>query len=81
MAGLRRALEEPDLGLVERLAHTLKGSASNVGARILAHTTAELEAMARAGNLQGARAQFKTVEDDVSELLVEMEKISRKVTL
>ncbi|MGH9713455.1 MAG: response regulator [Candidatus Acidiferrales bacterium] len=81
MAALRRAVEASDTAAVGRLAHTLKGSASNVGARILAQTTAELESMARAGDLRGAQRQFKTVESEVSKLLVEMEKISRKVTL
>jgi two-component system sensor histidine kinase/response regulator len=79
MAEIRGALDAPDVRLLEQLAHRLKGSSSNLGARLLAQSAAELEMMARAGDLGSARLQFKAVEAEVSKLLVELEAISRKV--
>jgi two-component system sensor histidine kinase/response regulator len=79
MAEIRGALEVPDGHLLEQLAHRLKGASSNLGARLLAQSSAELEMMARAGDLRSARLQINTVEAEVSKLLVELEAISRKV--
>ena len=79
MADIRCALAAPDAPLLEQLAHRLKGSSSNLGARLLAQSAAELEWMARAGDLRSARLYFNTIEAEVSNLLVELEAISRKV--
>ena len=77
---IRGALDTSDARLLEQSAHRLKGSSSNLGARLLAQSASELELMARAGDLRSARLQFKTVEAEVSKLFVELEAISRKVT-
>lgn len=51
MAKLRDAVHEADLRSVERLAHTLRGSALNMGATALASMAEHLERQARAGDL------------------------------
>jgi len=79
MPEIRDALERPDAHQLEQLAHRLKGSSSNLGARLLAQAAAELEMMARAGDVRSARLHFRTVEAEVSKLLVELEAISRRV--
>ena len=77
---IRKALEIPDANALEQLSHRLKGSSSNLGARSLAQSAAELEMMARAGDLRSARLQFNTVEAEARKLCSELEAISRKVT-
>jgi two-component system sensor histidine kinase/response regulator len=79
LAEIRGALAGSDAPLLERLAHTLKGSSSNLGALALPHSAAALEQMAHAGDFRGAGAQFKIVEKDVESLLVELEGILGKV--
>jgi two-component system sensor histidine kinase/response regulator len=79
MPEIREALDRPDAHQLEQLAHRLKGSSSNLGARLLAQAAAELELMARAGDVRSARLHFHTVEAEVSKLLVELEAISRRV--
>lgn len=79
LAEIRGAFGASDARLLERLAHTLKGSASNLGALALPRSAAELEQMARAGDLRAAEGQFKIVESNLKALLVELEAISGKV--
>ncbi len=52
-----------DAPLLRRLAHTLKGSAGNVGAVALARAAAAAERAAREGDLEGARARLSEVGD------------------
>jgi CheY-like chemotaxis protein/HPt (histidine-containing phosphotransfer) domain-containing protein len=52
---LRDALTAKDPDAMARAAHTLKSSSAQVGARRLAALSKELEALGRAGSLQGAR--------------------------
>jgi PAS domain S-box-containing protein len=45
----RAALADPDRTAPERLAHTLRGTAGNIGAKAVAHAAAELEQACKAG--------------------------------
>jgi CheY-like chemotaxis protein len=54
IATLRRALAERDLDAFRRAAHSLKSNSETLGAAGLAAPARELEAMARAGSLDGA---------------------------
>ncbi|HQZ40945.1 MAG TPA: Hpt domain-containing protein [Vicinamibacterales bacterium] len=56
VTALDTALEAGDIGLVERTAHAIKGSAGNIGARTLYAECKRLEDAARAGQLQQVRA-------------------------
>jgi PAS domain S-box-containing protein len=54
IAALRQALAETDLDAFRRAAHSLKSTSESLGAAGLAARARELEAMARAGSLDGA---------------------------
>ena len=79
IAQIREALDASDALLLARLAHTLKGSASNLGAAPLALSAAELEQIARAADFSAAATQFKIVETNAAALLAELEVFSGKV--
>lgn len=58
----RRALDEGlargDASVVARAAHSIKGSAGNIGANEVARLAIELDRRARSGDLSGAREQI-----------------------
>jgi HPt (histidine-containing phosphotransfer) domain-containing protein len=54
IAQLQRAVEQHDLRLLERSAHTLKSSCANVGAMAMSKLCFELEQLGRAAKLEGA---------------------------
>ena len=62
VANIRAALAQNDLATAERLAHTLKGVAANLGANPLSAVGAKLEQAFRGGKL-----------DEVEELIAELE--------
>ena len=62
MAGLGDALEAGHAAEAGRLAHSLKGSAANLGARRLAELCADLEAMGERGTLAGANGLFGAIQ-------------------
>lgn len=67
---LRTGIADGDIGTVSRAAHGIKGSASNVGAGVVAEISGEIEERARSGvwegiagltdQLEGAYAQLRT---------------------
>ncbi len=72
----RRALHDGlaagDAQAVAKAAHGIKGSAGNIGAHVVYRLATELDARARAGNLDGARervdaigAAYAQVEEEV----------------
>ncbi len=62
LAQLRGAAEAGDTQLVERLAHSLKGSAGNLGAREMMELCAQLESEARAGRTADLASRTSTLE-------------------
>lgn len=70
---LREALNQADADGVAKIAHTLKGSAGNLGASRMAHLAAQLEERGRSGNLDGA-------EDLLGELDSEFEKANAELS-
>jgi len=73
---LRVAIAAKDPIAAYAAAHSLKGSASNMGARALAGYCAILEKQARSGNLDGADQLFHSIETELQQtsLLLEAEK-------
>ncbi|MBN8247155.1 MAG: response regulator, partial [Verrucomicrobia bacterium] len=67
---LRSALESRDLAAVKVAAHTLKGSASNVGGRRLAARCAALESAAAQSGLPDDGERLSRIEQAASELKV-----------
>lgn len=53
VGSLRRALEQGDLKLLERTAHTLKSSSANVGALSFSRLCFEIEKLGRASSSEG----------------------------
>lgn len=73
---LRNALAAGDIEELGRSAHSLKGSAGNIGARALHEVCSRLDAQARANDLTGARplvdevsVEFDKVESEIHRLI------------
>jgi two-component system, sensor histidine kinase and response regulator len=64
LAELREAAEAGEPHSVERIAHTLKGSAANMGALRMKALLAELEEIGRSGNLGAAPERISRVEEE-----------------
>jgi histidine phosphotransfer protein HptB len=62
VARLRNAVARGDPAAVREEAHSIKGSAAQMGAAELAAACQILESDARAGSLGDARAQLETIE-------------------
>ncbi len=79
MYEIQNAVRAADLPTLERAAHFLKGSASNLCATGVTQAAAKLEESARSGDSSRSREQFETLEREVGKLLSELETFSRKV--
>jgi HPt (histidine-containing phosphotransfer) domain-containing protein len=79
MYEIQNAIRAADLPVLERAAHSLKGSASNLCATGVTQCAAELEESSRSGNSSRSREQFQALESEVEKLLRELEAFSRKV--
>jgi PAS domain S-box-containing protein len=64
LAALREAVEAGDARSVGRIAHTLKGSSANMGARRMWSVSAQLEGMGGAGELGGAGERISCLEEE-----------------
>ena len=80
MADIQKALEERDGHLLARLAHTLKGSASNLGAVSVPEIARKLEEQARTQNWEGAAELVGSLQSEVERLRPELESLCRKAT-
>jgi two-component system sensor histidine kinase/response regulator len=76
---IRQALQANDAPLLERLAHTLKGSSANIGATGVCQAALALELQARSGDLAKAREQVEVLEATLVHLRAELEAWSRQV--
>ncbi|MBY0525848.1 MAG: PAS domain S-box protein [Gemmataceae bacterium] len=59
---IRDAIARKDAALLERAAHTLRGSVSNFGAPAAVAAVGPLESMGRTGELEGASAAYERLE-------------------
>jgi two-component system, sensor histidine kinase and response regulator len=64
IAVLRKVVEAGDIPSVERIAHTLRGSCGNMGARTMEALCAELEETARSGDLRAAQELISSLEEE-----------------
>jgi HPt (histidine-containing phosphotransfer) domain-containing protein len=64
VAAAEAALESGDAQALRQAVHTLKSSSANVGAAHLAQRCAGLEALARAGEVVAARADWPAARDE-----------------
>jgi CheY-like chemotaxis protein/HPt (histidine-containing phosphotransfer) domain-containing protein len=65
LADIRSAFQAGDAKLLERLAHTVKGSASNIGATFVTQAGLALEEKARAGDLSSGAALIAALEAEL----------------
>ena len=68
MTALRGYLEKGDGAAVERQAHTIKGAAANVGGNALRSVALQMEAAAKTGDLDIARALLYDLERQFASL-------------
>lgn len=64
LARLRKAFQDRDASGLERVAHTMKGSCGNLGARALSKVCSELQGVARAADWTRAEAMVGQIERD-----------------
>lgn len=76
---IKAALSAKDAPLLERLAHTLKGSSANVSATGLCHAALGLEMHARSGDFSKSRDQVEVLEEEWQRLTTELEAWSAQV--
>jgi two-component system, sensor histidine kinase and response regulator len=76
---IRQAMAAGNVRLLERLAHTMKGAALNLGGAGVAEAAGTLEQQARAGDLANAGTSVRTLEKEIGLLLPELESFCRKV--
>ncbi len=79
IAELRKSLENRDLGLLERVAHTLKGAAASLGAGPVADAAFALEKQARTGEVGDSEPLLESLIGEINRLLPEIETFCRKV--
>jgi HPt (histidine-containing phosphotransfer) domain-containing protein len=79
LAEMRSAIEKKDAPLLERLAHTMKGSSANIGAAGTSQLAMVLESQARSGKLDEAREQFMLLDAELARLLLELRSLSTRV--
>lgn len=73
MAHIRQALSQGDAITVERVAHTLKGTAANLCAPEVALVAGQLEAVGRLGTLHGAPSVYAHLEMEMLRLVKAIE--------
>jgi len=64
LAALREAVESGDASGVEQIAHAIKGSAGNMGARSMSVLTADLQDIGASGDLAGAAQKLEHLEEE-----------------
>jgi len=68
LASLEGALAAGDIGAVNLHAHTIKGSAANVGGKVLRSVAFDVEKAARAGDMHGAASFAASLEQEFERL-------------
>lgn len=65
---IQQALALGNVEPIQQIAHGMKGAAGNLGAFCVQDTAEELEALAKARDLEKARPLFERLKDDVGQL-------------
>src|SRR5262249_11053186 len=72
---IRDALSQNDSGLLSRTAHRFRGTAINLGARVVAERCLPLEGLGRAGTVQGAQALGDELASEYNETVSVLRKL------
>src|SRR5215831_15639595 len=78
IAEIHAAFNAGDVKVLERLAHTVKGSASNIGAMSVAQAALALEEKARAEDLSSGAVLIAAVEAELGRLRPELDALVKK---
>jgi len=76
---MRQALRNGDAHLLERLAHTMKGSSASLGANRVSQAALVLEMRSRSAALQNAGELIDSLQAELDRALPELESLPRKV--
>jgi two-component system, sensor histidine kinase and response regulator len=71
-AALAEGIVRGDAEVVRRAAHSIKGSAGNIGANAVMHDAAALEERARAGDLEDARERAAAIDAGYARVAAEV---------
>jgi HPt (histidine-containing phosphotransfer) domain-containing protein len=74
----KQALAAQDVTEVQQCAHSLKGSAANLGANRLVDLCGQLEAHCRAGSLESAPVLFPSIEQELKQVQNDLSEYSVK---
>jgi two-component system sensor histidine kinase/response regulator len=75
---IREAMDDEDLEVPERGAHSLKSSAANVGAQLLQEVASDLESAASEGDLKRVRELVPNLEQAFEQAVQELEVIVKE---
>jgi len=78
MEDMRHALRDGDAHLLQRLAHTMKGSSANLGADRVSQAALALEMQARSEALESAGRLTDVLQAELDRVLPELEALTRK---
>jgi len=78
MTEIRKAVERADAPVLERSAHTLKGSVGNFGARRAFELSFNLEQMGRNGDFGHAIEVFEQLEQQIAQLVPALESMMKR---
>jgi len=78
MVEIRHAFEGRDAQVLERLAHSMKGTAASLAAGEVSETASHLQEQAHAGDWEKVRASIQSLQEEIDQLLPEMESLCKK---
>ena len=80
MDAMRGALQQGDMIVLERSAHSLKGAAGNLSANLTAAAALELEKHAKSGDVESSKASLTNLEGAVDRLLLALAEVCQGVS-
>ena len=75
LANMRQAVENGDMEVLHRAAHSLKSNSAEFGGTILSSLCQELEKMSKAGMLEGAAERLALAEAEYEKVKVALEAV------
>jgi PAS domain S-box-containing protein len=80
LKGIHESFRAADALTLERLAHTVKGASSNIGATRVSQAALALEQLGRSRDLSAAQPKIAALEAEIEKLRPLLDQLSRKVT-
>jgi two-component system sensor histidine kinase/response regulator len=79
LEAMRSALQQGDMGMLERSAHSMKGAAGNLSALATASAAWRLEQNAKKGDAESAKTSLAVLEGAIERLLPELADLCQEV--